>query len=72
MIEIDEGLGAPEALAHFFAGDEIAGALEEHEQDLEGLGVKFHADAVLAELAGGGIGLERAEGEDARSRVSEH
>jgi len=72
VVEIDEGLGAPEALTHFLAGDEFGGVIQEHDQDLKGLGVQFDTDPMLAELSGGGVGLEGAEGEDARGGVSGH
>ena len=39
----------------------VAGAVEEQAEDLEGLGVELDADALLAELSGGGVGFEDSE-----------
>jgi len=49
-IEIDEGVRGPEPLMEFFAGNDIAGMLQQQRQYLEGLILKFQADAVLAQL----------------------
>ena len=58
---VDEGAVGPELAGDFFAGEEFAGAVEEQAEDLEGLGVELEADALAAELAGGGVGFEGSE-----------
>ena len=61
MIEVDEGVGWPEAVAELFAGDDLAGFLEEQGKDLEGLVLELDSDAVLAEFAGAEVELEARE-----------
>ena len=58
---VDEGAVGPELAGDLFAGEEVAGPLEEQAEDLEGLGVELDADALLAELSGGGVGFEDSE-----------
>src|SRR5579863_4403702 len=64
VIEIDEGIGGPEFLADFFAGDDVAWALEEQGQDLKGLVLQAELRPVLAQLAGGQVKFEDAEADD--------
>jgi len=61
VVEVDEGAVGPEVGGDLFAGEEFAGVGEEEGEDLEGLRVELDADALAAELAGGGVGLEGAE-----------
>ncbi len=61
VVEVDEGAVGPEGAGYFIAGEDFVGSLEQHQQDLEGLDVELDADALLAQLAGGGVGLEDAE-----------
>jgi hypothetical protein len=61
VLEVDEGAVRPELTGDFFAGEKLAGARKEEAENLEGLGVELDTDALAAELAGGGIGLECAE-----------
>ena len=58
---VDEGTVGPELAGDFFAGEEGSGLLEEHAEDLEGLGVELDADALLAELSGGSVGFKDSE-----------
>jgi hypothetical protein len=58
---VDEGAAGPELACDLVASEELAGALEEHAEKLEGLGVEAEADALAAELAGGGVGFEGSE-----------
>jgi hypothetical protein len=44
MVEIDEGVGGPEPLAHRLAGDDLARALEEHHQQLKRLLLQLQPD----------------------------
>ncbi len=61
MFVVDEGAVGPELTGDLFAGEELAGVREEEGEDLEGLGVDLDADALAAQLAGGGVGLEGSE-----------
>jgi len=58
---VDEGAVGPKLAGDLIASEELAGALEEHAENLKGLGVEAEADALAAELAGGGIGFEGSE-----------
>ena len=58
---VDEGAVGPELAGDLLAGEEFAGAAEEQAEDLEGLRVELDADALAAELAGGGVGFKGAE-----------
>jgi len=64
VFEIDKSFIGPEVPLDIFAGDDGTGMLEEHEEDFEGLAGKTELDAMLAELAGGGIQFERVEAEE--------
>ena len=50
VIEIDEGVGGPEPLAHRLAGDHLARALEEHHQQLKRLLLQLQPDALAPKL----------------------
>src|ERR1700732_4490876 len=52
MLEIDENVARPELLTDFLAGDELGRALEQHEEDLEGLLLHADAGTALAEFSG--------------------
>jgi hypothetical protein len=62
-VEIDIDVGGPQLLPDFFAGDGLAGALEQDEQEIEGLLLKFDARAFLAEFVGARIDFEDTETE---------
>ncbi len=61
MFSIDVDAVGPELAGDFVAGEELAGAVQEQTEDLKRLRVEAEADALAAELAGGGIGFECAE-----------
>ena len=61
MIEIDEGLGRPQAIADFFPGDGLAGTFEQHRQNLKRLLLKPDSDSPLPQLAGAKIDLEHGK-----------
>ncbi len=48
---VDEGSVGPQLAGDLFSGEEFAWPLQEHEEDLEGLGVQLDADALTAEFA---------------------
>jgi len=58
VVEVDEGAVGPEGAGDLVAGEDLAGALEEQKEKLEGLGVELEAEALAAQLAGGGVGFE--------------
>ncbi|MGZ7037873.1 MAG: hypothetical protein ACXVJO_06845 [Thermoanaerobaculia bacterium] len=66
MIEVDE-LRGPQAVADFFAGDHLAGVLEEKGQESHGLILQRHANAAPAQLACMEIEVEDPEARDAWS-----
>src|SRR5262245_33534265 len=65
VIEIDERIGRPQRLTHFFAGDEIAVMVEEKHQQLERLLLKLDSDALLAELSRAPVDFVDAKAHDA-------
>jgi len=48
----------------FFAGDQLAGALQKGLENLKGLHLELEADAVLVQFAGGQVGFKVAETDD--------
>jgi uncharacterized protein (DUF1786 family) len=73
VVEIDEGIGGPELLAHLLARNHIAGTLEKQGQHLQRLILKAKLGAVFAQLARGEIKLEEAKAHDsARPIAWEH
>ncbi len=61
MIEVDEGVGRPEAFAHGLARDHFARPLEEQHQQLKGLVLQPEFDSSPAQLTGLEVELEGAE-----------
>jgi hypothetical protein len=61
MVEIDEGIAWPEAIAQFLASDNFAWILKQHNQNLEGLFWKLEPETLLAELASFQIHLENTK-----------
>ena len=58
VVEIQESVRRPEFLLKFLASYDLAGVLEQHRQDLEGLFLKPYPKAVPAQFAGPKIQLE--------------
>ena len=63
VVEIDEGVGGPQAVTKLFPGNGVARALEQHRQNLKLLLLKSEPHALLPQLAGSKIQLEHAEPE---------
>jgi hypothetical protein len=63
VVEVDIGVGGPETFLQIFAGDDLAGMVEEHREDADGLFLEADAKAVFAELAGAKIEFENSEAE---------
>ena len=61
MFVIDKRAVGPEGANDLVTGNELAGALEQQEEELAGLGVKLDAKALAAQLAGGDVKFEDAE-----------
>ena len=61
MIEVDEGVGRPQAFTHGFACDHFARPLEEQEQQLKRLVLQPEPDPGPAELTALEVELEGAE-----------
>ena len=51
VVEINEGAVRPQLLAKFFAGNDVAGALQQSKQQLKRAFLKHDATAQLAQLA---------------------
>jgi hypothetical protein len=66
VLVVDEGTVGPEGAADFLACEQSAGAVEEQEEYLEGLGVELDADSLAAELAGDAVCLKSSEAIAAR------
>lgn len=61
VLGVDESAVGPKGAGDLVAGEQLAGVLEEQAEELEGLDVETDADALAAELAGGGVYVEDAE-----------
>ena len=61
VIEVDEGVGWPQALTHGLACDHFARPLEEQYQELKRLVLQPELDPGPAELTAFEVELERAE-----------
>ena len=61
MVKVDERVGRPESLLEFIAAHDLPGAFEKHGEELEGLLLELHFDAVAAQLSGARIDLVDAE-----------
>ncbi len=61
VLVVDKGAVGPELAGDLFASEELAGAVEEHDQDLKGLGVQLDANALAAQLARSGVGFKDSE-----------
>src|SRR5581483_6386413 len=64
VVEVNKSIGRPQPLADFFAGDQISRALQQHEQNLEGLLLQAQAHSGPAQLAGIGVSFVRSEAEE--------
>lgn len=69
MVEIDERVGLPQALAQFLARDDIAGALEKEEKDVERAAPDLERAALLAQFAGATVCLEQTKSVKNKRRV---
>ncbi len=61
MLEVDEGIGGPQALLKLFASDHFAGLFEQNGEDLERAVLELDANAGFANFASRQIDLEGAE-----------
>jgi hypothetical protein len=59
VVEIDEDALGPQPAPQLLPRHQLAGMLQEDEQDLEGLVPQLDPQTALAQLAGAGIGLVR-------------
>ena len=66
LVEVDEGVAAPDLAAQLFAGHDVAGAAHEEGEDLEGLLLELDEQAALAQLAVAQVDLEDSEADDRR------
>ena len=63
VVEIHESVRGPELLLELLASYDLAGMLEQHRQDLEGLFLKPDSQAVLAQFASAKIQFENPKTE---------
>jgi hypothetical protein len=57
-VEIDEGIRGPQLFHQFVAGDQLAGAIEQHGENVKRLLLKIRGVPVGAEFAGAQVELE--------------
>jgi len=50
VLEVDEGILRPKMPAEFFAGNQLAGAVEQKREDSNGLALEFEFHAALPQL----------------------
>src|SRR4029434_9206100 len=72
LVEVDEGVSAPDLLPDFVPGDNLAASGRQDRQDLERLGPQRDEITFLSELAASGIELEARETENRRVRLRGH
>src|SRR5580704_5181737 len=58
VVEIHEGICRPQLFLKFLTSYDLAGVLKQHGQDLEGLFLKSHSQAMFAQFARANIQLE--------------
>lgn len=63
VLEIDEGVGRPEAALQFFSSEQLAGMFKKQRENLEGAAGETDFSAVFAELSGTEINLVGIEPE---------
>lgn len=61
MLEIDEGVGRPQAALQLLAGEQLAGLFEKQGENLKGTAGEVDLHTVLAQLAGTKINLVGVE-----------
>ena len=61
MLEIDEGLSAPDFACKILAGDDLTGALDQDGENLGGLGLQLKRDTVATEFACAKVKFEVGE-----------
>src|SRR5262249_53153938 len=65
VIEVHESVCRPESCLKFLASYDLAGMLEQHHKDLEGLFLKPNSQPLLAQFASAKIQLENSKAEPA-------
>jgi hypothetical protein len=61
IVEVNKGAVWPKLFAHFLAGDDFSGPLQQHGEDAEGLLLQRHPASVPEELSRRRIDLEQAK-----------
>ena len=61
VLVVDEGAVGPQLAGDFLARQQLAGPLQEQQEHLEGLRVQLDADALPAQLSGGGVCFKGSE-----------
>jgi hypothetical protein len=64
MVEVNEGVLGPEALAELLARNHLAGVLEKDFEHLTGLGLQLEPVTLFAQFAGVQISLKHTEPEE--------
>jgi hypothetical protein len=72
VVEVDDGIFAPEAGLEFFAGDNLAGFFQESGENFEGLALELDAKACLPELSCLQIDLIESEAEPRVANLARH
>src|ERR1700740_2645158 len=61
LVEVHEGVGGPQLLTKFLAGDDSAGVFEQQREHLEGLILQANLQPILSQLAGREVRLKNSE-----------
>ena len=61
VLVVDEGAVGPQLPGDFLAGEQLAGPVQQQQKHLKGLRIQLDADALPAQLSGGGVGFECSE-----------
>lgn len=69
MIEIDKGVGGPQALAKPFTFHQLTGPLQQHQKNFKGLTLQLDSDSALPQFTGFQVYFEgsKSNGTGARS-----
>src|SRR5262249_21786181 len=69
MLEIDEGIGSPQALPQLFASDQLSGSCEQRRQDLKRLVLELETVPLAPELSAAQISFVFRKTNDAGAAV---
>jgi hypothetical protein len=61
VVEVNEGVGRPQAMAKIIPGDHFSRLLQQQGEDLQRLLLQLHLQSIPAQLSGAKVNLKRPE-----------